>query len=79
MLIFYNDTAVNGNTAALTCAYEFFGAERLLFATDMPFDSQLGDVSIRETIRSIDEMDISDSDKKKIFEDNARMLMRLPV
>jgi len=77
--MFYNDTAVNGNTAALTCAYEFFGAERLLFATDMPFDSQLGDVSIRETIRSIDEMAISDSDKKKIFEDNARRLMRLPV
>ena len=77
--MFYNDTAVNGSTAALTCAYAFFGAERLLFATDMPFDSQLGDASIRETIRSIEEMEIPDSEKKKIFEDNARKLMRLPV
>ena len=77
--MFYNDTAVNGNTAALNCAYAFFGADHLLFATDMPFDSQLGDVSIRETIRSIREMDIPDTDRKKIFEDNARSLMRLPV
>ncbi|MBW1800309.1 MAG: amidohydrolase [Deltaproteobacteria bacterium] len=77
--MFYNDTAVNGNTAALNCGYDFFGVERLLFATDMPFDSQLGDVSIRETIRSIEEMDIPDVEKKMIFEDNARRLMRLPV
>jgi len=77
--MFYNDTAVNGSSTALQCGYDFFGADHLLFATDMPFDSQLGDVSIRETIRSIEEMDIPDSDKKKIYEDNARNLMRLPV
>ena len=45
----------------------------------MPFDSQLGHVSIRETIRSIEEMEIPASDKKKIYADNARKLMRLPV
>ena len=77
--MFYNDTALNGNTAALNCAYDFFGVERLLFATDMPFDSQLGDVSIRETINAIEEMPISGSEKKMIFEDNARRLMRLPI
>lgn len=31
------------------------------------------------TIRSIEEMDIPASDKKEIYEDNARSLMRLPV
>lgn len=77
--MFYNDTALNGSTAGLTCGYSFFGADHLLFATDMPFDSQLGHVSIRETIRSIEEMDIPASDKKKIYADNARKLMRLPV
>ena len=77
--MFYNDTALNGNTAALNCAYAFFGADRLLFATDMPFDSQLGEVSIRETIRSVEAMAISEKDKNKIFEHNARKLMRLPV
>lgn len=77
--MFYNDTAVSGSTAALMCAYSFFGAEHLLFGTDMPFDSQIGNVAVRETIRSIIEMDIPESEKKKIFEENARNLMRLPV
>jgi len=37
--MFYNDTALYGNTPALMCAHAFFGAERLLFGTDMPYDS----------------------------------------
>lgn len=77
--MFYNDTALNGGRSSLMCAYEFFGAEHLLFATDLPYDSQLGDSSISKTIEAIEGMDIADSDKKKIFEDNARKLMRLPV
>ncbi len=77
--MFYNDTAVFGSTAALMCGYEFFGAEHMLFGTDMPYDNQLGYRFVRETIRSIEEMTISDADKKKIFEDNARQIMRLPI
>jgi len=76
---FYNDTAIIGNTPALMCGYHFFGAEHLLFGTDMPFDIQLGDYSIRKTIQAIEHMDISDAEKKMIFEDNARQLMRLPI
>ena len=33
---FYADTAVYGNTGALTCGHAFFGADHLLFGTDMP-------------------------------------------
>lgn len=76
---FYNDTAILGNTSALMCAYDFFGAEHLLFGTDTPFDTQLGDYSTRCTIQSIEQMSIPDADKKKIFEDNARKLLRLPI
>ncbi|MFC1954192.1 amidohydrolase family protein [Chloroflexota bacterium] len=76
---FYNDTALCGSAPALMCAYAFFGAEHLLFGTDMPYDNQLGDRNIRETIRSIQQMDIPESEKEKIFEDNARKLLRLPV
>ena len=76
---FYTDTALVGNTPALMCAHEFFGAERLLFGSDAPFDAQLGDYSIRNTIQAIERMEISAGDKKKIFEDNARKLLRLPV
>jgi predicted TIM-barrel fold metal-dependent hydrolase len=77
--MFYNDTAVNGSTSALMCGYDFFGAEHILFGTDMPFDSQIGYRYVRETIRSIEEMGIPDSEKKKIFEGNARRIMRLPI
>lgn len=77
--MFYGDTAVSGSTQALMCGYDFFGADRILFGTDMPYDNQLGDRFIRQTILSVDKMDIPDSDKKKIFEDNARRLFRLPV
>lgn len=76
---FYSDTAIAGNTSALMCAYHFFGVEHLLFGTDAPFDSQLGDYCTRRTIQAIEQMDISDTDKRKIFEENARQLLRLPV
>lgn len=77
--MFYADTAVYGHTPALMCTYDFFGADHILFATDIPFDNQLGERLARETIRSVQEMDISDADKKKIFEDVARKLLRLPI
>ncbi len=77
--MFYNDTVTNGNTSALMCAYEFFGAEHLLFGTDFPYDAQLGALETRGAIEAIERMAIPDSDKKKIFEDNARKLCRLPL
>jgi len=32
------------------CAYDFFGAEHLPFGSDMPYDVQLGDLSIGKPI-----------------------------
>jgi len=77
---FYNDTAIYGDcTHSLMCAYAFCGADHILFGTDMPHDNQLGNGVIRDTINSIQSMEISDAEKKKIFEDNARSLLRLLV
>lgn len=76
---FYGDTAVYGSTSALMCGYAFFGAERLLFGTDMPFDSQFGERYTRDTICSIEQMDINKEDKRKIFEDNSRHLFNLAI
>ncbi len=77
--MFYYDTALYGSTPALMCGYGFCGADHMLFATDMTFDNQLGDRYIRQTIQSIEQMNISDLEKKKIFEDNAQSLLRLPI
>lgn len=77
--MFYCDTALNGCTAGLDCACSFFGADHMLFATDVPFDSQLGHRTLRDTIQSVEEMRIDDTDRQKIFETNARKLLRLPI
>lgn len=77
--MFYGDTALLGSTPGLMCGHAFFGADRMLFGTDFPYGPQHGHVKIRETVRSVQEMDIPESDKRKIFEDNARRLFRLSV
>jgi aminocarboxymuconate-semialdehyde decarboxylase len=75
--MFYSDTALNGNTSALMCGYNFFGEDRLLFGTDMPYDHENGALSIRQTIEAIEGMGISESSKKKIYEENARNLLHI--
>lgn len=74
---FYADTAIYGNTPGLMCAYSFFGAEHLLFGTDMPYDSEGGDRYIRQTISSIERMNIPKEEKTMIFEGNAKRLLHL--
>ena len=75
--MFYADTALFGSVPATICGLEFFGADKVVFASDSPFDPEKGPGYIRETIKIIEELPISDEDRKKIFEGNARMLMNL--
>ncbi len=75
--MFYGDTAIDGNTPGLECGHAFFGAERVIFATDMPFGREQGEYSIKIAIQTINEIAIAGSDRKKIFEENARSLLNL--
>lgn len=78
--MFYNDTALYGHTPALMCGYEFFGADHILFGTDMPLgDAQIGERNTRETIDSIERMNIDEAEKRKIFFENACSIFRLAV
>jgi uncharacterized protein len=78
--MFFNDTALYGNPSALMCGYEFFGADHLIFGTDFPLgDIERGRRVLRKTIEAIEKMAITEVEKKKIYEDNARSLMRLPI
>ena len=43
--MFCCDTAIQGNTPALMCAHEFFGADHMVFASNTPYDNQLGERS----------------------------------
>lgn len=74
---FYADTATFGGRKAIEYAMEFFGEDRILFASDAPFDPEGGPMYIRETIRLIEEMDATDAQRRKIFQDNAVRLLGL--
>jgi len=76
--MFYNDTALYGGTPSLMCGYAMFGADHMLFGTDMPLgDSQGGMENTGKTIESIERMNITPEEKKKVFELNARKLLGL--
>jgi predicted TIM-barrel fold metal-dependent hydrolase len=76
---FFYDTAVNGHTAALQCGKAFAGIDRMVFATDMPFDNQKGRRLIRDTIASVEQMGLNDEEKAKLYRNNAIKLLRLPL
>ncbi|MDI7259521.1 MAG: amidohydrolase family protein [Thermodesulfobacteriota bacterium] len=75
--LFYGDTALFGAYEATICGLKFFGAERVLFGSDMPFDPEKGSAYIRWTIEIIDRLDISAADRQAIYEGNARRLLKL--
>ena len=75
---FYNDTALRDAPGSLICGYSFFGADHLLFGTDMPCGSEpYGLTGV--TIRMIEQLDIPVSDKEKIFERNALRLLKIGI
>jgi aminocarboxymuconate-semialdehyde decarboxylase len=76
--LFYGDTALFGAWHAMESGLAFFGAERLLFGTDMPFDPEKGPGFIRDTIAAMEKMRATDAERAAIYEGNARRLLRLP-
>ncbi len=74
---FYADTATFGSREAIECSQAFFGAEQLLFATDMPFDPGQGPDYIRSTLAAIDAMNLNGTDRRRILAENARTLFKL--
>ncbi|MBU8849716.1 MAG: amidohydrolase [Desulfobacterales bacterium] len=75
--MFYADTALFGSMGGTKCGLDFFGVDNILFASDCPFDPEKGPGFIRETIRVVDELPISDEDRQKIYEGNARKLLKI--
>jgi predicted TIM-barrel fold metal-dependent hydrolase len=74
---FYADTATFGSRAAIECGKSFFGANRLVFATDMPFDPEQGPGYIRSTLQAIAELELDSAEREQILAGNARRLCGL--
>ena len=77
--MFYADTAVFGAYEATVCGLDFFGVERVLFASDAPFDPEKGPMYIRETIKILDRLPISIEERERIYWRNAAALLKLDV
>lgn len=75
--MFYADTVLGGSAPALRCGLDFFGIDKIVFASDCPFDPENGPMFIREGIRSIEDLALSEDDKRKIYFGNALKLLNL--
>lgn len=74
---FYADTAVFGSRPATVCGLEFYGADKVLFASDCPFDPERGPGYIRDTIAVLNSLDLPKDDMEKICFRNAQKLFRI--
>lgn len=75
--MFYADTATFGSLGATRCGLDFYGPDRCLFASDCPFDPEGGPLYIRETIRCLDTVEVTEIQRAALYEGNARKLLKL--
>jgi len=65
--------------SALRCGLDFFGADRVVFASDCPFDPEGGPTFIRESIRAIDSLKLPERVRNRVYFDNALRMLRLKL
>ncbi len=65
----YADTAMFGDTIGVKAALEFFGPERVVFASDSPF------APIEKTIQGVRNLDVASVTREKILSGNASKLL----
>jgi uncharacterized protein len=58
-----------GGRHGIACGLEFFGPDRVVFATDTP----LGPIA--PTIEVIDQLGLSETDRRKVYVGNAEKLL----
>lgn len=75
--LFYSDTCHFGARDATILGLKFFGVDRTFLGTDMQNDPEKGPGYIRETIKIIDNLNITNAEREAIYEGNARRLLKL--
>jgi aminocarboxymuconate-semialdehyde decarboxylase len=74
--MFYADTALSGSASATRCGLDYFGPDKVLFASDFPFDAEGGSYLVRETIRALDQLGLPAETRAKIDHGNAQAIIR---
>ena len=67
---FYADTAVFGGVPATHAGLAFYDLDKIVFASDCPFDPEKGTMYARETLKIIENIDMPKADKEKIWHGN---------
>jgi aminocarboxymuconate-semialdehyde decarboxylase len=71
---FYCDTAVFGGKPATECGLAFYDADKIVFASDCPFDPEKGTYYIRETLKILDGLKLPKAKYKAIMHGNLEKL-----
>jgi aminocarboxymuconate-semialdehyde decarboxylase len=72
---FHADTALSGEVGAMRCGLDFFGAERVMFASDFPFDAEGGAYLVRETLAGLDALELDAATRDRVMQGTLHALM----
>ena len=72
---FVADTCRGGSPEILEDGLSFFGEDNLVFATDYPFGPEEGEGFLREEVRGVEEMDVEEATREKVFGGNLAALV----
>jgi uncharacterized protein len=75
--LLYVDTATFGSAHGTECVVRFFGADRVLFGTDTPFDLKGGAHFIPAAISDVEAASPDRAARAAIFEGNARKILKI--
>ena len=64
---FYADTAAFTARAATVCGLDFYPSNKVVFASDCPFDPEGGTMYIRETLKILDDLPMSQENRDMIY------------
>jgi len=72
---FYADTACCGYRPTIECGLSFFGVDKVLFASDMPFGPEDGGAYVRDTINAVEGLNLTESEQDSIWSGNAKRII----
>lgn len=75
--MFYGDTALSGIPGAMRCAYDMFGAGRLLFASDYPFGPDAGQRFIGSNLEALGGLGLDAASMERVRFKNSQDLLKL--
>ena len=76
---FYTDTAVFGGVPATHAGLAFYDLDKIVFASDCPFDPEKGTMYTRETLRILEGIDMPKANKEKIWHGNLERITQVKL